>query len=120
MKVQNATAQPPLDWNRVDPRLKEAAEGMEANFVKQLMKSMRSTVEESPETRDNQGIQIFRGMLDDHHAEAAARGRGLGIAEMIVRYLTAQDSMPIPAETQAKIEAREMLGKEPQEGVHGK
>ena len=98
MKSVSPTGLPQLHMDRVDPRLREAAEGMEANFMKQMVRAMRASVDENEETKNNQAIQLFRGMLDDHYAEQAARqasGGGIGIAEMIVRYLTQQNSVPL-------------------------
>jgi Rod binding domain-containing protein len=62
----------------------QAAEGMEANFLKEMVRNMRKTVEESPEAKNNRGLQIFRGMLDDHYAEQTAKTQGIGLAEVIV------------------------------------
>ena len=96
MKSVSPTGLPQLRMDRVDPRLREAAEGMEANFMKQMVRAMRASVDENEETKNNQAIQLFRGMLDDHYAEQAARqASGGGIAEMIVRYLTQQNSVPL-------------------------
>lgn len=76
----------------------QAAEGMEANFLKEMLRNMRKTVQEGPEMKNNQGFQIFRGMLDDHYAETAARTQGIGLAEIIVNQVLemqkAQDSKP--------------------------
>lgn len=63
----------------------EAAQGMEANFMKEMMRNMRKTVQESPEMQNNRGFQIFRGMLDDQYAENAVKTQGIGLAELIVR-----------------------------------
>lgn len=63
----------------------QAAEGMEANFLKEMLRNMRKTVQEGPEMQNNRGFQIFRGMLDDHYAETAARTQGIGLAEIIVK-----------------------------------
>lgn len=87
---------PALDLRRVDPKLVEAAQGMEANFLKQMLRQMRESVPENEETRSNQAIQLFRGMLDDHYAEETAKVQGIGISEMIVRYLTQQDTVAMP------------------------
>lgn len=65
--------------------LYKAAKGMEANFMKEMLKNMRKTVQESPEMQNNQGYQLFRGMLDEQYAEKATNTQGIGIAEIIVR-----------------------------------
>ena len=88
--------EPPID--RESP-LWQAAEGMEANFLKEMLKNMRKTVEESPEMKNNRGFQIFRGMLDDHYAETAAKTQGIGLAELIVKQVLEmqqqQDAKPV-------------------------
>ncbi len=63
----------------------QAAQGMEAQFLKEMLRNMRKTVQESPETAQNQGYQVFRGMLDDHYAETASKTQGIGLAELIVK-----------------------------------
>lgn len=79
-----------LDYDRLDPRLVKAARGMEANFMKQMLRTMRNSVQESPETKNNKGLQLFRGMLDDKYAESAANQGGIGIADIIIRHLLEQ------------------------------
>jgi Rod binding domain-containing protein len=68
-----------------DSPLWQAAQGMEANFMKEMVRNMRKTVQESPEMEQSRGYQIFRGMLDDQYAETAVKSQGIGIAELIVR-----------------------------------
>lgn len=63
----------------------KAAEGMEANFLKEMIRNMRKTVQESPEMQNNRGFQLFRGMLDEHYAEQAAKTQGIGLTELIVK-----------------------------------
>lgn len=65
----------------------QAAQGMEANFLKEMMKNMRKTVRESPELEGSAGYTTFRGMLDDHYAESAAKTQGIGLAELIVKQI---------------------------------
>jgi len=90
-----AHREPPIDR---DSPLWQAAEGMEANFLKEMLRNMRKTVQEGPEMKNNQGFQIFRGMLDDHYAETAAKTQGIGLAEIIVNQVLdmqrAQDAKP--------------------------
>jgi flagellar protein FlgJ len=90
-----ARREPPIDR---DSPLWQAAEGMEANFLKEMLRNMRKTVQEGPEMKNNQGFQIFRGMLDDHYAETAAKTQGIGLAEIIVNQVLemqrAQDAKP--------------------------
>jgi flagellar protein FlgJ len=88
--------EPPIDRNSP---LWQAAEGMEANFMKEMLRNMRKTVQEDPDMAKNQGYQIFRGMLDDHYAEMATKTQGIGLAELIVKQVLemqkAQDQKPV-------------------------
>ncbi len=70
--------------------LYQAAQGMEAQFMKEMLRNMRKTVQESPEMAGNRGFQIFRGMLDDHYAEQAVKTQGIGLAELIVNQVLDQ------------------------------
>lgn len=88
MKIDRTAGQPlPAREPEIDRNspLWKAAEGMEANFMKEMIRNMRKTVQESPEMQNNRGFQLFRGMLDDHHAETAAKTQGIGLAELIVK-----------------------------------
>lgn len=85
---------PALDMKKVDPRLVEAAQGMEANFLKQMVKVMRDSV--PSEDSDNRAIQLFQGMLDESYAEQTAKSQGIGLAEMIIRHMTQQVEVAPP------------------------
>lgn len=85
--------QAPID--RESP-LWQAAEGMEAQFLKEMLRNMRKTVQESPEMENSQGYKVFRGMLDDHYAETAARTQGIGLAEIIVKQVLEMQNAPAP------------------------
>jgi len=86
MRIDKAQVPPPATAaeDRNSP-LWEAAQGMEANFLKEMMRNMRKTVQESPELEGSQGYKVFRGMLDDHYAETTAKTQGIGLAELIVK-----------------------------------
>jgi Rod binding domain-containing protein len=87
MEIRNqqpVAAQAPV--SKDEEQLWQAAKGMEASFVKEMMRAMRKTVPESEEAQNNRGLQIFRGMLDDHYSESASnQGNGVGLAELIVK-----------------------------------
>lgn len=69
-----------------DEKLWQAARGMEANFMKEMVRAMRKTVPESDDDKNNRSLQLFRGMLDDEYSEKASQnGDGIGLAEMIVK-----------------------------------
>lgn len=93
--------EPPIDRNSP---LWQAAEGMEANFMKEMLRNMRKTVQEDPDMAKNQGYQIFRGMLDDHYAEMATKTQGIGLAELIVKQVLEMQK----AQGQRPVEVREV------------
>jgi peptidoglycan hydrolase FlgJ len=87
-RVGNNIPAPQRSRSAIEDRnspLWQAAQGMEANFLKEMLRNMRKTVQESPEMANSKGYQVFRGMLDDHYAETAAKTQGIGLAEMIVK-----------------------------------
>ncbi len=104
MKINSLNVVTPLQLEKVDPQLVAAAKGMEANFLRQMVRTMRSSVPENEETQNNQALQLFRGMLDDHYAEAAAENNGIGIAELIIRHLTGQNPITVQSESLGKTE----------------
>lgn len=95
MRINGSSPPPPREApiDRESP-LWQAAEGMEANFLKEMLRNMRKTVQESPEMQKSRGYQLFRGMLDDHYAETAARTQGIGLAELIVNQVLEMQKVP--------------------------
>lgn len=83
----------------------QAAEGMEANFLKEMLKNMRKTVQEGSELANSRGYQVFRGMLDEQYAEKAAQTQGVGLAELIVKQVM---EMQEAARQSAPVEVREL------------
>jgi flagellar protein FlgJ len=69
--------------------LKGAATQFEAMFINMMMKSMRDA---SPQDGmlDNQQTKMFTSMLDQQMSQNLAK-RGVGLADMLVRQLTAQN-----------------------------
>ena len=91
------------DDPRITPEMREAAEGLEANFTSEMMKAMRGTVDESEFSLHNSGTDIYQGMLDNQYAEIAARGNSLGLSGQIIDYLLrSQPKEPYNKEGHAK------------------
>ena len=96
-KVQDAkmlaTAPPPakrmpvVDRSKVDPKVVQAAEGMESMFIEMMFKEMRKTIPKNTMDMENHASQIYRGMLDHELANTAARTGGVGLADQIIAYL---------------------------------
>lgn len=86
---------PDIDIEKVDPQLREAAEGMEAMFVDYLMQTMRKTVPKNDFSMDSPATQIYQGMADSEMAQKAAKsGRGIGLAQQIIEYTMASQGLP--------------------------
>ena len=68
--------------------LKGAATQFESMFVNMMMKSMRDATPQDGMT-DSQDIKTFTGMLDQQMSQKLAK-RGIGLADVLVRQLTAQ------------------------------
>jgi len=78
-----------IDKSKVDPKTREAAEGMEAMFLDYMMKVMRETVPKNDMDLESPATKIYRGMLDSEFARTAVRTGGIGLAEQIIAYLEA-------------------------------
>lgn len=98
MEISRPMVPPPVDPSSIgsDHPLRQAAEGMEANFFKEMLRNMRKTVKESPEMENSRGYQIFRGMLDDQYAEMAAKTQGIGLAELIIKQVLEMQQQQVP------------------------
>jgi Rod binding domain-containing protein len=71
----------------VDPKIREAAEGLEAMFLNTMLQSMRGTVQESEYSLENPATKIYRGMLDSEVAKQTARNNSVGLADQVIAYL---------------------------------
>lgn len=71
---------------RAPETLRKVAGQFEALFVQQMLKTMReSTLNEG--LMDNEQSQFYQGMFDQQISLEMTRGRGLGLADMLVRQL---------------------------------
>jgi len=70
-----------------DPKaIRTVAEQFEAMFTRMMLKSMRDAVGPDPMFGSNQE-QMYQGMADDQLSVQLAKGKGLGLADMLVRQL---------------------------------
>src|SRR6476620_10699009 len=69
--------------------LKTAATQFEAMFINMMMKSMRDATPQEG-MLDNQQTKTFTTMLDQQMSQNLAK-RGIGLADVLVRQLTAQN-----------------------------
>ena len=70
-----------------DPQaIRAVAEQFEAMFTRMVLKSMRDAIGPDPVFGSNQE-QMYQGMADDQLSVQLAKGKGLGLADMLVRQL---------------------------------
>lgn len=76
--IANTSGNPELD-----AKFREVAEMYEKQFLREMTKAMRSTVQESGLVKVNQGERIFREQLDHEYVEKWGNQGGIGLADMI-------------------------------------
>ncbi len=88
-----------LDVNADSPAvLREVAGQFEALFVETLLKNMRSSSLGDPIFGQSDQYEMYQGMLDQQLAVEMSSGRGIGIADMLVRQLGGEVAdLPTPA-----------------------
>jgi flagellar protein FlgJ len=80
--------------------LREVASQFEALFVQSLLKNMRDSSLAEPIFGQSDQFEMYQGMLDQQFAVEMSRGRGIGIADMLVRQLGGDVAeLPVPAQT---------------------
>ena len=86
MRLTSATgiSLEPASTGSSHARIEQAARELETQFAHMLIKSMRSTSMGDPMLGDN---TTYREMYDQQLAKELGKGRGLGLAPMIVRQL---------------------------------
>jgi flagellar protein FlgJ len=70
-----------------EQQLKDVSSMYEKHFLREMMKSMRSTVQESGFVKTNHAEKIFRGQLDEEYVEKWADRGGIGLGDMIYTQL---------------------------------
>lgn len=70
-----------------DKKLKEVAELYEKQFLREMVKAMRGTIQESGLIKTNQAEKIFREELDGEHVETWSKQGGVGFGQMIYQQL---------------------------------
>lgn len=81
---------------RDDPEsLRRVAREFEALLLDQVLKSMRKA-SFGDEMFDSEATRAFTGMLDTQYAQTLARGRGLGLADLVVRQVALARGEEVP------------------------
>ncbi len=74
--------------DRNDPAaLREVASQFEALFLQSMLKSMRDASLGDPLFGDSDQHEMYQGMLDQQFALEMASGKGIGLADMLIRQL---------------------------------
>jgi peptidoglycan hydrolase FlgJ len=69
--------------------LKEAAKQFESLFTQMLLKSMREANQSFGDSMfESEQTEFYQGMFDDQMAVHLSQGRGLGLADMLIRQLS--------------------------------
>jgi flagellar protein FlgJ len=66
-----------------DAQLRKAAQLYEAQFLREIVKGMRSTIPEGGLLPKSQGEKIFQAMLDEEYTDQWAARGGVGLADLI-------------------------------------
>ena len=69
-----------------DQALKAAAQQFESVFLNMMLKSMREATPQDGAT-DSEQTRMFTGMMDQQLAQSMSSGRGIGLADMLVKQL---------------------------------
>jgi Rod binding domain-containing protein len=75
-----------------DEKLYKVCVEFESLFIKQMLDVMRKTVEKTDFLHGGMAEDIFEDMLYDKYSLLMAKNSGFGVADMIYRQLTPQES----------------------------
>jgi Rod binding domain-containing protein len=68
---------------QLEKKVRGVAEEFVSVFMNQIMKSMRSTVQENPAMHGDNGEKFFQEMLDTEQSKTLAAGSGYGLTDLI-------------------------------------
>lgn len=101
IKAAKAKLQPPPT---LDDKLKHVSKLYERQFLQQMMKAMRNTVDHSEFSKPSMAENIYKDQLFDQYAEQWVENGGNGLADQIYRelkdkILPSQHSRYLPTDT---------------------
>lgn len=92
-----AVEQPFSGAGLTDMRLKKAVYEFEALFITQLFQEMRKTIHSSGLTERSSGPdRIYEGLLDEQLGFSLSQGRGIGLAQALLRQLQQSSGQVLP------------------------
>lgn len=68
---------------QMEKKVREVAEDFVSVFMNQIMKSMRSAVQENPAMHGDNGEKFFQEMLDSEYSKSLSKGSGYGLTDLI-------------------------------------
>ncbi|NPV53851.1 MAG: flagellar biosynthesis protein FlgJ [Firmicutes bacterium] len=77
-----------------DKKLREACQEFEAIFLEYILKEMRATVPKDGLFGGGRPEEFFTSLLDEKLAEEMAKGRGMGLGEVLYRQFSSADKHP--------------------------
>jgi len=83
-----------IDDSRINPEMKKAAQGLEATFMSEMIRAMRSTAEPSEFSLHNSASDIYQGMLDQEYADISSSANSLGLSQQIIDYWLRSQPQP--------------------------
>ena len=96
--LPQATAGAGAQPDRTATKIRESAQEFESVFLSFLLKTMRRTVPEGGTPGLGGGNRVYRDMMDEELARTVAKGRGVGLADILVRDLTRKKTSSLPSE----------------------
>ncbi|MCJ8278354.1 MAG: rod-binding protein, partial [Bdellovibrionales bacterium] len=86
-KAQQFKQTPQQQMQKLDNKLKQAAQMYEKQFLRQMVKAMRNTVSHSEMTKPGMAENIFREQLDEKYVDGWMKTGGTGFSEVIYKDL---------------------------------
>lgn len=103
---------------QLEAKVHQVAEEFVSVFMNQVMKSMRSTVQQNPAMHGDNGEKFFQEMLDTEQSKTLASGSGYGLTDLIYESMMASYRV---AQPQAAGQTNDsMNGSDAQSGVADK
>ncbi|MDP2783730.1 MAG: flagellar assembly peptidoglycan hydrolase FlgJ [Sulfurimicrobium sp.] len=90
-----------------------AAQQFEALFLNMMLKSMReATPKDEGGLFDNSNTELYTGMLDAQLAQSMSKGKGIGLADMLIRQMQAQGVIPADAAKRGDVPESGKIGRQ--------
>lgn len=78
-----------LNYSKMNPeKLKGVSQDFESLFINQLFKSMRNTVPKDNWLNGGMKQEIFEDMLYEQYSKIISKRGGIGLGDMVYKYLT--------------------------------